>query len=193
MANEALQEFVAAMDDVVANHDEPADRAAGAAKFLPDLLAHPEFLSSEHRAGSPDRYTQHVVHVHASGAYSIVALVWLPGQRTPVHDHRCWCVVGVMEGAEREIRYHLVSDGAEEWLTEQEVHRNPPGSVSTLVPPEENIHVVENSCNSTAVSIHVYGDDIATLGSSVNQVFTQPVLEDSGRGTGVAWRPRTAR
>ncbi|MQA04006.1 MAG: cysteine dioxygenase [Streptosporangiales bacterium] len=191
MATDALREFTTAMDELVAADADAAARAAGAAKFLPELLAHPEFLSDEHRVGSTEHYTQHVVHVHESGAYSVVALVWLPGQRTPIHDHRCWCVVGVLQGAEREVRYHLVSDGADEWLTEQESQRNQPGSVSVLVPPEENIHLVENTCDGTAISIHVYGDDIATVGSSVNKVFTQEVRDDTG--TAVGWRAKAAR
>lgn len=186
MAVDALREFTTAMDELVALDDDPAARAAGAAKYLPELLAQPEFLREEHRTGSTKHYTQHVVHVHETGAYSVVALVWLPGQRTPIHDHRCWCVVGVLQGAEREVRYHLVGDGGDEWLTEQDSQRNVAGSVSVLVPPEENIHLVENTCDGTAISIHVYGDDIATVGSSVNKVFTQEIRAEAG--TSFGWR-----
>ncbi len=32
------------------------------------------------------------------GAFSIAAMVWRPGQVTPVHDHVSWCVTGVRQG-----------------------------------------------------------------------------------------------
>ena len=195
MGTDALREFTSRMDEAVAHDPSASARAAAAARFLPDLLAQPDFLEDKYRQGSRERYTQHVVHVHDDGAYSVVALVWLPGQRTPIHDHRCWCVVGVLQGTEREVRYHLVTDGAEEFLTEHGEHRNPPGSVSVLVPPEENIHLVENTGDGTAISIHVYGDDIAACGTSVNKVFTQEVRSrtHAGSATGLAWRTGAAR
>lgn len=185
----ALQQLTARLDELVASGAEPAARAAGAARYLPDLLAQPGFLTEAHRAGSADGYTQHVVHVHPDGAYSVVALVWLPGQETPVHDHRCWCVVGVLQGAEQETRYHLVRHDGTQVLTVTETRSNPAGSVSVLVPPQENIHRVANACQGVAISMHVYGADIAVLGSSINKVFTEPVAETVPDGAvGVGWR-----
>lgn len=46
-----------------------------------------------------------------------------------------------------------------------------PGDVSVLVPPEEDIHRVENAGDDIAISLHVYGDDIAVHGSSINHTF----------------------
>ena len=46
-----------------------------------------------------------------------VAAAFRPGQRTAVHDHIAWCVVGCI-GEEHETRYrlvgdHLIEDGAQ--------------------------------------------------------------------------------
>jgi predicted metal-dependent enzyme (double-stranded beta helix superfamily) len=93
--------------------------------------------------------------------------VWRPGQRTPIHDHVSWCVVGVYRGIEHETHYRLV-DGALVATESIEAH---PGDVEALIPPAENIHVVEAAGEGLTISIHVYGADIELLGSSVYRRF----------------------
>src|SRR3954452_13840780 len=72
---------------------------------LSDALGDPRLLPSRYRRSSPDRYRANVVHVADDGAFSLVAVVWRPGQGTPVHSHRAWCVVGLHEGVETETVY----------------------------------------------------------------------------------------
>ena len=48
------------------------------------------------------------------------------------------------------------------------------------MPPDENIHKVANGGDHgdvLTISMHVYGANIALLGSSINEVFELPVLE----------------
>jgi predicted metal-dependent enzyme (double-stranded beta helix superfamily) len=181
------------MDAAVTGNDDPAARAAAATALLPDLLAHPEAIGPEHRIPADDSYQQHIVHVHPEGSYSLVALVWRPGQATPIHDHRCWCVVGVLEGEEDEERFHLVDQDGRKALVLTGRTRQAAGSVCTLVPPQENIHRVSSAAaTGVTVSLHVYGDDIAKCGSSINQVFdTAMLLPDHGPddvGDALSWR-----
>jgi predicted metal-dependent enzyme (double-stranded beta helix superfamily) len=61
------------------------------------LLAGGGWLAPEHRVPDRDSYRQHLLYVAPERNVSIVALVWLPGQTTPIHDHVSWCVVGVYE------------------------------------------------------------------------------------------------
>lgn len=192
-ADPALRRFTEAMDGAVASDRDPGARAAAAAALLPDLLAHPEAIGPQHRVPAEDSYQQHVVHVHPEGCYSLVALVWRPGQATPIHDHRCWCVVGVLEGEEDEERFHLVDREGRKSLVLTGSTRQAAGSVCTLVPPEENIHRVSSAAASgVTVSLHVYGDDIAKCGSSINQVFDAAMLVPAeaahDAGQPVSWR-----
>lgn len=173
MSHHALEEFVRCADEVVATTDHPIESATRVGEALKGLLLHPEFLEPRFRGEEADTYAQHVVHVHPEGRYSIVSLVWKPGQMTPVHDHVCWCVVGVLIGTEYETRYELAPGGHE--LVEAEATRHGPGSVAVVVPPEPNIHRVHNVGTGTAISIHVYGADIAKLGTSINRTYDQPV------------------
>jgi predicted metal-dependent enzyme (double-stranded beta helix superfamily) len=134
-------------------------------------------LEPRHQEPADDRYRQHVVHVHPEGRYSIVALVWRPGQATPIHDHCCWCVVGVWQGIERVSTFDLRRDGNGLRLVPRGTTITGPGDVSVLVPPDEDIHRVENGGAGIAISLHVYGDDIAVRGSSINRIFADELVD----------------
>jgi predicted metal-dependent enzyme (double-stranded beta helix superfamily) len=162
-----LRRLTERLDALVALEDDPHVVAARTGMALSFALRDPRLLAARHQEPAPDRYRQHVVHVHPRGLYSIVSLVWKPGQATPVHDHVTWCVVGVWRGVERERRYEL--RGAT--LVERGCELVRAGDVSIAVPPDEDIHRVENAGDELAISIHVYGADISVLGSSINRVF----------------------
>ncbi|MFJ7207768.1 cysteine dioxygenase [Streptomyces sp. NPDC098789] len=138
-------------------------------------LGTPDLLTEEQREGHTDRYRQHILHAEPDGSFSVVALVWLPGQETSIHDHVSWCVAGVHEGTESERRYRLApatgTAGARLVATEEIL--NGPGDVCGFAPPGD-IHKVRNSCRTKAISLHVYGADVARLGSSVRRVYTLP-------------------
>jgi predicted metal-dependent enzyme (double-stranded beta helix superfamily) len=112
------------------------------------------------------------VHDEPGGAFSIVAMVWRPGQATPIHDHVTWCVTGVIQGAEHEERYRLRPDG---WLEQDGTADSGTGDVTGLAPPGD-IHRVRNIGNQTAISLHIYGTDVSRLGSSIRRVYHQPVV-----------------
>ncbi|MCY0961580.1 cysteine dioxygenase family protein [Streptomyces sp. H27-H5] len=134
-----------------------------------------DLLTPDQCEGHPDRYRQHILHAEPDGSFSVVALVWLPGQETSIHDHVSWCVAGVHQGTESERRYRLApatgTDGARLVPTEEVV--NDQGDVCGFAPPGD-IHQVRNSCRTTAISLHVYGADVSRLGSSVRRVYTLP-------------------
>jgi predicted metal-dependent enzyme (double-stranded beta helix superfamily) len=185
--------LVAQLDEIVERVYDPAALAEDVAACLASMLERGFGLTAEQRLPGIDSYRQHLVHVHPQGSYSIVSLVWTPGQETPIHDHRCWCVVGVVEGQERETRYHLLRDDEDMWLLESGSSLSQPGDVSLLVPPAENIHRVENASDVLAISLHVYGADIGRVGSSIDCVFDRPVVvERPPRGRRADWRKAAA-
>ncbi|MCP2257752.1 putative metal-dependent enzyme of the double-stranded beta helix superfamily [Streptoalloteichus tenebrarius] len=173
MLTSAMRDFVADLERMHSADIGPETRAEQAARRLEKLLRSGDVLDARHMEPDPEAYRQHLVHVDPEGRFSVVSLVWLPGQETPVHSHVCWCVVGVLTGQEEEIRYHFDAD--ERVLVETGTERNAPGEVCWLVPPEEDIHKVRNCGDTLAVSIHVYGANIAELGTSINRVYTEPV------------------
>jgi predicted metal-dependent enzyme (double-stranded beta helix superfamily) len=162
----AFAAFVADAERLVDDPDAIAGRLA-------ELLERRDWLAPEDQRPGLDRYRQHLLHVSPSRRLSVVALVWRPGQRTPIHDHVSWCVVGVYRGVEQETRYRLVERGGVEQLEYVETIEARRGHVEALVPPAENIHVVEAGGRGLTISIHVYGADIERLGSSVYRIYDE--------------------
>jgi 3-mercaptopropionate dioxygenase len=137
------------------------------AERLRSLLADDGWLLPEHRLASRDGYRQHLLHVSQSRWLSVVALVWLPGQRTPIHDHVSWCVVGVYRGAELETHYQLIERDGRRLLLPTGTVEARAGHVEALVPPAQNIHSVAAVGAGKTISIHVYGADTERLGTSI--------------------------
>src|SRR5688500_2900707 len=104
-----LEQLIDQIEAIVAvPHPDPALVAEALQGHLGDTT----LLAPEHRRSSPDGYRANVVHVAPDGSFSLVALVWRPGQRTAVHSHRSWCVVGVHEGVEEERSFTVVEHDA---------------------------------------------------------------------------------
>jgi 3-mercaptopropionate dioxygenase len=185
-----LSTFIADVEELVAAEQDVHRIAAGVQARLAPLLANADFLTPEQREPSQDHYRVHLVAVAPSRHFSVTALVWLPGQVTPVHDHICWCVVGVVQGTEREQRFTLrEGPSGERWLVPLRDEQVAPGHTAALVPPEENIHQVRNAGDTVAISVHVYGDDLTTCLSSINQCFDDlPIRPGDFAGAHVAWR-----
>lgn len=189
-----VQAFVADVEQLLDAHTHDADPdhlVRAVERRLTTLLASPGILESEDRIPWADHYRPHLLTVAPSRRFSLLALIWAPGQVTPIHDHICWCVVGVLEGREREQRFSLRqnSDG-QRWLATTTDVMVMPGEVSRLTPPDENIHQVRNAGTELAISLHVYGADISVCGSSVNQCFDElPIREDAATPhAAVSWR-----
>ena len=161
-----------AFADFVRDAEAAIDDPAAIAERLRPLLAQDGWLADEHQAPGDDTYRQHLLYVSSSRRLSVVALVWRPGQVTPIHDHVSWCVVGVYRGRERETRYRLVDGELERTGTIEAA----PGHVEALIPPAENIHSVEAGGDELTISIHVYGADIERLGSSVYRRYDDLAL-----------------
>jgi predicted metal-dependent enzyme (double-stranded beta helix superfamily) len=186
-----LAAFVDDVETLVSGEPDVQRIALGVQARLPTLLSEPDFLPSESREPDPIRYRSHLLAVAPSRRFSVMSLVWLPGQTTPIHDHISWCVVGVMQGLECEQRYTL-RQGSEgdRWLVPLEETTLTVGHTSILVPPEENLHQVRNAGDTLAISLHVYGADLEVWGNSINQCFDAlPVRMGDLSGECVPWRP----
>lgn len=165
-----LDRLVKEIGQVVARATSPSRIAAGVEPLLKQALTRPELLAPAQRQVTVESYQQHVLHVAADRSFSIVSLVWTPGQETPVHDHLGWCVVGVYEGEEFETAYRVRDDGGRPLLQECGTRTHRRGETTSLVPPID-IHRVQNRSDALAVSVHVYGVDVERAGSSIARRF----------------------
>jgi predicted metal-dependent enzyme (double-stranded beta helix superfamily) len=158
-----LSELVAGVRTAVDSQAGWAETAQLVADELRRNLPGPDVLTAAQRLGSPDGYRSHTLHVEPDGSFSIVGLVWRPGQLTRIHDHVTWCVFGVVQGVEHEELF----DADLNLLGRSE---NRTGDVSGFAPPGD-IHRVHNTSETTAISIHIYGTDITRIGSSARRYY----------------------
>ncbi|MFB7666160.1 cysteine dioxygenase [Kitasatospora sp. NPDC056138] len=173
---ERMHRLIGALREVVDRGLPPDLTAYLVGEQLAPHLGAADLLTADQQVGDPDRYRQHLIHAETDGSFSLVALVWLPGQHTSIHDHVSWCATGVHRGVESERRFRLVSDGRAGRLVATEDVTNPVGAVCGFAPPGD-IHRVQNCGTDTAISLHVYGADISRLGSSVRRVYRLPADE----------------
>lgn len=152
-----LRDFVLGMTQRVERHgaDEPRMLDEGE-KLLRSLVTHDDWLPAEFAKPSPESYRQYLLYCDPLERFSVASFVWMPGHRTPIHDHTVWGLVGVMRGAElcEEYSTALMKTGS---------HEVRPGDVDRVSPAVGDIHVVSNAGTQTAVSIHVYGANIGAV------------------------------
>jgi 3-mercaptopropionate dioxygenase len=158
-----LSPLVAGIRTAVDRRADWAETAQLVAGQLRRHLPSPGVLTAEQRLGSADDYCAHNLHIEPDGSFSIVALVWRPGQLTRIHDHVTWCVFGVIAGVEHEELF----DAELNLVGESD---NDVGDVSGFAPPGD-IHRVHNTGAETAISIHVYGTDVTRVGSSARRYY----------------------
>jgi 3-mercaptopropionate dioxygenase len=167
-----LSDLVSAVRGVVRQGGDWGTTAKLVAEELRAHLPGPGILTAAQREGDPAGYLSHLLHAEPDGSFSIVAMVWLPGQVTPVHDHVTWCVFGVLQGVEYEELFTLADDGQS--LVRAGRGQNTTGEVSGFAPPGD-IHRVRNTGDGVTISLHVYGADISRLGCSIRREYDLPI------------------
>lgn len=133
-------------------------QAAGELVRLPAALPEP--------AGG---YTRHVLYSDPKGRFTVVAIVWQPGQFSPIHAHYTWCAYHVVSGELTERHYRWNGEAAIAEQTGSIMRR--PGDVSAGHAGLEQIHSLGNASDRPAVSVHVYGVDGDRIATHVNRVL----------------------
>ena len=175
-------------------HDEPppggeAGLLAAARPLLADLVGHDDWLPESCAQPHPVHYQQYLLHADPADRFSVVSFVWGPGQRTPVHNHTVWGLIGMLRGAERGERYAPPQPGrplvplGEDLLTA--------GDVDAVSPTLGDVHRVSNAVpDRCSISIHVYGGNIGRITRQVFDPATgQPKAFVSGYTPPVALPP----
>lgn len=141
---------------------------ASAAALVRDLIAVDDWLPDALAEPHPEYYQQHLLYGDPLDRFSLVSFVWGPGQKTPIHDHTVWGVIGMLRGAECDQRYeHTESGGWGKLGVEEKLE---PGDVKLVSPFIGDIHQVRNAFDDkVSISIHLYGGNI---GRVQRHVFT---------------------
>ncbi|MFC0407360.1 cysteine dioxygenase family protein [Roseomonas elaeocarpi] len=146
-----------------------AARPAAVAEAIGAHLHDAQLLIGRDLPGSAERYVRHLLHSDPAGGYAVVALVWRPGQMSPIHAHRTWCALGVHAGTLTESFFDVAHETAEPVTTATALRR--PGALSHGGADPRCAHRLANLGCTEAVSIHCYGVGFERFGEGVNQVY----------------------
>jgi predicted metal-dependent enzyme (double-stranded beta helix superfamily) len=156
-----LDDFVARFNALLNQAQTEADIVHHGAPLLRGLVSADDWLPPHFAAPDPQRYRQYLLYCDPDARFSVVSFVWGPGQKTPVHDHQVWGLIGMLRGAEDETRYISRADGTLEAAGQA---RLLPGQVAAVSPATGDIHQVANAfADRVSISVHVYGADIGTV------------------------------
>ncbi|QEI07113.1 cysteine dioxygenase [Pigmentiphaga aceris] len=165
-ASSALRNFVTGFAALLDRAPTEAEILEHGGALLRDLVAHDDWLPDAFAQPHPTYYQQFLLHADSAERFSVVSFVWGPGQRTPIHDHTVWGLIGMLRGAEtsqgftRDAAVHLHADGP--------LIRLDPGQVEVVSPSVGDIHQVANVfADKVSISIHVYGANIGAVRRSV--------------------------
>ena len=134
-------------------------------KMLEKLIAVDDWLPEAFTKPHRQYYQQYLLYADPLDRFSVVSFVWGPGQKTPLHNHTVWGMIGQLRGEEIGTPYYRQADGS---FKAGDACISSPGHVDTVSPDTHDIHVVENSLSDqTSISIHVYGGNIGRIYRSV--------------------------
>ncbi|MFJ3895472.1 MULTISPECIES: hypothetical protein [unclassified Streptomyces] len=114
------------------------------------------------RRPNEDHYVMYPMYVAPDSSFSIASAVWNVGQKTPVHDHGTWGVIGIVAGRERERRF-VVDPSRSNGLRELGEGYLQPGDIEVCCTTDQDVHSVAAASDVPCVGIHVYGADIGSL------------------------------
>lgn len=164
----AIREFARAIATLAERIPE-TELPAAVADALQPLLGRADLLDPRHRAGDAERYRRHLLYADPLRRFTILALVWRPGQQTPIHGHTAWGAVGVHQGWLEARRYELLDAGSGLLsCAERCCGEAGPGDTSYVQAGLRDIHRLACRSGDGAISIHVYGRDLSQDPGSIN-------------------------
>lgn len=129
----------------------------------------PGLLSAEFRVPRSGCYARHTVASDPAGRFTLLSLVWGPGQFSPTHAHDTWCAYAVVEHPLTETLYEF--DARRGVAVASEAAERASGYACFAPAGLEQIHRLGNAGDVPAISIHVYGIDGSRVGTHVNRLM----------------------
>lgn len=164
--NPRMRAFVGAIDAIRETTSDVEEIITAIRPHFAELMADQEWLPQQYQetsenSGMGGGIGMWLLYRAGDGSLAFSSLVVPPGAETPVHDHLSWGLVGLYRGAQDEIVYKRVDDGADDDRAVLEVLENnslAPGDFYELL-PWNDIHRVKTTSETTSVSLHLLGND----------------------------------
>tara|TARA_Y100000814_G_scaffold287220_1_gene257104 strand:- start:2803 stop:3393 length:591 start_codon:yes stop_codon:yes gene_type:complete len=175
--NQAIDQFSKALEFLYFQGFRGRDFMRASEPGLRRLLMEKNFLPDFAFESDDSNYARHLIFRHPDDFFSIAAMVWKPGQGTPIHDHDGhWGILGMVSG-ELEVKNFFDKEAHTQkefvYLSKMETY-TPFAQTPNNVCSCADIHMVANRSTTISVSLHVYPKDIEEC-----QVFEPTNLEEN--------------
>jgi 3-mercaptopropionate dioxygenase len=165
---ERLRDFVIAFSDLVETTPREPGILLEGSRLLKELVGVDDWLPARYAEPSMSGYQQYLLHSDSRERFCVVSFVWGPGQKSPIHDHTVWGIVGVLRGAELEQSFSRTTDGR--FMEQGAPVQLEKGEVTVVSPAIGDFHRVSNAHEDRpSTSIHVYGANIGAVRRSMYQ------------------------
>ncbi len=153
-----LYRFLSDLDDVLAHEPDDYERLRQICPRVRDLLTAATWLQLNFTQPAPQPgWSVTLLYSEPDFPLTIQNVVWLPGGKTPIHNHGTWGVVALVSGCERhrfwrrapQPRYPHAIERVGECLLE-------PGDCIAFMPAA--IHQVEVLGDEPSLSLNLYGE-----------------------------------
>ncbi len=163
----SFKHFVSQFTQLIDNNaDDETKVVAEGRKLLAELVREDDWLPDQYAQPNPQYYQQFLLHADPKDRFSVVSFVWGPGQKTPIHNHTVWALIGMLRGGERAENFAFGEPG--EPMRFLGMDDLSPGTVESLSPNNIDIHRVSNLYEDrVSISIHVYGGNIGRISRHV--------------------------
>jgi len=157
------QELIRRLDDAVASRED-SSCCRRVKDALVDVLGDgTDFIDPALLRPAPAGYARRLLHRDPAGRYTVLVMVWGPGQGTELHDHAgMWCVECVHRGRIEVTSFSIRGGDADAGLVRFERETSVVagvGEAGALIPPFE-YHRIHNPFDAPAVTLHVYGGEM---------------------------------
>lgn len=162
-ADPHLATYVGAIDDLIDVGSDDLPRRV--AQEVSKLVANHGWLPETCCEPGDECYRRHLLYADPAGRYTVLAVVWRPGQTTPVHGHTAWGAVGVYQG-NPSVDVYTYEEGGAPVLKGKFCCC--PGQVSHVTEGVDAPHRIFNDSDDIAITIHTYGRDLTEDPASIN-------------------------
>ena len=182
----SLIDFIRDLSRITGAESSAAAIVAQAQPLLAKLVRQPDCIEAKFKERGATAYGRYMLH--RAPRFNVNVVVWGPGDNAKAHNHDTWGLVGVIDNEMQETRFRRKDDGSKPGYAEleiTEVRNNKAGMVSTLVPPNDDIHEMNNVTLRNTVEIHVYGKDLTDmprlrfdLATKSTRIFASPKYDN---------------
>ena len=158
-----MQGYVRDLDALLLRHPSMPALVEAVGARTRSLIAESSWLAPEFRAACDENYARYLLYRDPKNRFVVLSLVWKPGQATPIHDHSCWGIMGMVQGSLEVVNYDRLDDGSEPnraRLREADTVMVEELDTGAVLPPWNEIHLIGNRSREVAISLHIYGRDL---------------------------------